>query len=55
MTPGIALASYIIFSAQTSSILEHTESFPRCPICASIQHEYQFLAVEKAHATDVIG
>jgi hypothetical protein len=54
-TPGVAFPSYIIFTAQTSCISEQIEYFSSCPNGATIQHGYQRLAVEKAHATDVIG
>ena len=54
-TPGIAFASHIIFTAQTSCISEQTESFSDCPNCATIQHGYQRLEVENINATDVIG
>jgi len=55
MTVGVVFALHIIFTAQTSCILEQSEQFSGCPNCATIQHGYQRLAVEKAHATDVIG
>jgi hypothetical protein len=51
---GIAFASHIVFTAQTSCILEQTQFFSCCPNCATIQYGYQRLAVETAHATDVI-
>ena len=53
--PGVAYASHIIFTAETLCISEQTELFSGYPNCATIQHGYQRLAVEKAHATDVIG
>jgi len=55
MTPGVTFASHMIFTTQTSSISEQTELFSDCPHCATIQHGYQHLAVENAHAPDVIG
>jgi len=51
---GVALASDITLTAQTSCILEQTELFTSCPKCATIQHGYQHVEVEKAHATHVI-
>jgi hypothetical protein len=54
-TLGITFAFRTTFTAQTSCISEQTEYFSGCPNCASIQHGDQPLAVEKAHATDVIG
>jgi len=54
-TPGVAFASHIMFTAQTSCISEQTESFSDCPNCATIQHGYQRLEVENINATDVIG
>jgi hypothetical protein len=54
-TLAIPFASQIIFTAHTSRISEETENFWVCPNCETIQFGYQRLAVEKAHATDVIG
>jgi len=54
-TPGVAFASCIIIIAQILCLSEQTEQYSCCPNCATIQHGYERLAVEKAHATDVIG
>ena len=51
---GIALASHTTCTAQTSCISELTESISGFLNCATIQHGYQCLVVEKAHGTDVI-
>jgi hypothetical protein len=53
--PEVALASHTTFTDQTLCISEQTESFSRCPNCATIQHGYNRLAVEKVDATDIKG
>ena len=53
--PGVVLASHTTCTAQTSYISEQSEQFSPCPNSATIQHGYQRLVVDKAHATDVIG
>ena len=54
-TAGVAFASHIIFTNQTSCISQQNEYFSGSPNCATIQHGYQHLAVDNAHTTDVIG
>jgi hypothetical protein len=55
MSLGVAFAVQIKVITQTSCISDHTEAFSGCPNCATIQHGYQCLAMEKTQATDVIG